>query len=79
MIKESWVITFVDRVNMIVYSVDVLSRLVNEPTCPEDEVIAIEYVIKDWSGSWDNNPPDRTYVEIFRATVDLEAVRKGRS
>lgn len=77
MIKESWVITFTDRVLWIVYSVESMLKLVNEPECPEDEVIGVEYVIKEWSGSWDNNPPDRMAVTLFRAVVDLEAVRKG--
>lgn len=78
MIKESWVVTFVDKVLMVVYATDILSKLINEPAEPVDQVIGVEYVIREWSGSWDTDPPTRSYSEIYRATVDLSTFKEWR-
>lgn len=81
-IKESWVIDFADREGCIVYTQEIMLDIVHGRRDPHSfapgVVTGVEYVIREWFGSWDTDPPTRSYTEIYRATVDLSTIKEWK-
>ncbi len=80
-VKESWHITFADRLPTIVYTERAMLDVVNGRTDPRffagGTVTGVQYVINEWRGSWDDRPITRNFWKVYRATVNLDVVTEG--